>query len=217
MSTDTLRDVLAGYRRAHAHRFRRDHDWLRLSILASVLLAFSILAFAQAFAPGATFFQDAPGSLATFAGAAIILFIGKIGRTEIYADWMVSGATYVGVGLSLLVGETHGEMSSQIPFSALLMASGVVRIWIGLTIEPRATAAWLYSSGCIAFMGGLVTFGAWASETPLSSLSILAVDLLFLAISIAGFSFSLQDAQRVRGKSSRPSEYQHPSNRHRQD
>jgi uncharacterized membrane protein HdeD (DUF308 family) len=194
-SLGELRGILADYRRSHAHRFRGERDWVRLSILACILLTFSILAFANLLAP-ARFPNDAPGAPAMFSGAAILLFIAKIDRTELYADWMVSGALYVGVGYALLVGDTHGGTLAQNSFSILLIASGVVRIWLGMTVEPRPASVWLCSSGCIALVSGFATFGSWALKAPLSSKLLLSLDLLFLGICMAGFSHSLRSARR---------------------
>lgn len=193
MASDALKWVLTAYRHSHAHRFRQDRDWLRLSILASCLLAYSVLALTDALAP-AGIAGDVAGIPAIFGGLTIAVFIAKIARAETYADWILSAAIYVGVGFSLLFNEVRGEALAQISFAMLLIALGAVRIWIGLTVEPATAAMWLCSSGCIALVSGLVTIAGWAFAMQLPLRTILAVDLLSLGVSIARFSDSVRDA-----------------------
>jgi uncharacterized membrane protein HdeD (DUF308 family) len=130
MPTIRLRVWLAGYRQTHEHRFHRDHDWLRLSVLGSVLLAFSTLASVDTLAMR-PLLGDVPGGSAMFSGATIVLFIVKIARAEIYGDWILNGVLYVGVGVALSSDEAGGHASPSILFCLLLTASGVTRIWIG--------------------------------------------------------------------------------------
>jgi uncharacterized membrane protein HdeD (DUF308 family) len=194
MPTIRLRVWLAGHRQTHEHRFHRDHDWLRLSVLGSVLLAFSTLAFVDTLAMR-PLLGDIPGGSAMFSGATIVLFIVKIARAEIYGDWILNGVLYVGVGVALSSDEAGGHASPSILFCLLLTASGVTRIWIGLTTDPRAAAMWLWSSGCVAVVGGIGAFAGWVLAAPITPQSVFAVDSLFQGISIAGFSASLRDAR----------------------
>ena len=89
-------------RHARAARFRHPSDWLRLTLLAGLILTFAVFAIAEALASPRRIFTDFSGSETLFAGLAIILFIGKIGRPQIYFDWLLFGATHAGIGLSLL-------------------------------------------------------------------------------------------------------------------
>jgi hypothetical protein len=54
MTSDALKCLLTAYRKSHAQCLRHDRDWLRLSILASCLLAYSVLAFTDALAAAET-------------------------------------------------------------------------------------------------------------------------------------------------------------------
>lgn len=186
MTNGTPKHVLAAYRKFHAQRFRRDRDWLRLFILASCLFGCSVLAIADALVSAETPGVIA-GSPAIFGGLTIAIFITKIARADTYADWILSAALYVGVGFSLLAGETCGEVLLHISFPTLLIAAGAVRIWVGLTVEPENAGAWLCSSGYVAIVGGLIALAGSAFATLVSLREILAVDLLFLSISIARF------------------------------
>jgi uncharacterized membrane protein HdeD (DUF308 family) len=194
MLTIRLRTWLAGYRQAHEHRFYRDHDWLRLSVLGCVLLTFSTLALADALATR-PLLGDVPGGSAMLIGATIILFTLKIARAEMYGDWILNGVLYVGIGVALSVDEASGHASPSILFCLLLMVSGATRIWIGLTTGPQAVAMWLWPSGCVAVVGGIGAFAAWILAAPITPLSVFAADSLFQGISIAGFSASLRDAR----------------------
>jgi uncharacterized membrane protein HdeD (DUF308 family) len=126
-----------------------------------------------------------------FGGAAITLFIVKIGRTKLYIDWIMNGALYSALGLSLIGSVEHDETWSQMPFCALLMVSGVMRVWLGSTARPRSGGVWLCLSGGIAFISGFVALTGWALEMPLPPLLVMAGDLLLFAISIVRYSFEL--------------------------
>ncbi len=191
-ASSALSAALAAYRRSRAPRFRQRRDGLRLSILASCLLAYSVLAFTEALAPGGV--PGVVGGTPTiFGGVTIAIIIIKIARPEVYADWILSAAIYVGVGLSLFVGQARNEVLAQISFSVLLIAAGAVRIWIGLTVDRESAAVWLCSSGGIAMASGLVAFADWLFAMQFSLPAMLAVDLASLGISIARFGILVRD------------------------
>lgn len=194
MLTEMLRDLIAHFRYSHQYRFGGDRDWLRLSILGGVLLGFSTLALAEALARKPPF-DNFAGEAAMFSGAAIVLFIVRISMTAIYADWILSGALCIGVGFSLIISGVHGDMPPPVLFCLLLLASGAVRLWIGITAYPRTAGNWLCYSGSIGALVGFLGFLSPFVDLPISALSVVATDLLFHAVSIVGFGLALQDTQ----------------------
>ena len=182
-------------RHARAARFRHPSDWLRLTLLAGLILTFAVFAIAEALASPRRIFTDFSGSETLFAGLAIILFIGKIGRPQIYFDWLLFGATHAGIGLSLLPPEDTASTFSPLAFSGFLIASGALRIWVGLTADPPAAGGWITSSGCVGLLSGAAVAIAQVWKFPLPALNVVALDLLLLGIAIAGFALTLRESK----------------------
>lgn len=182
-------------RRLRAPRFQRPLDWLRLLLLAGILLILAAFAVAEALGPPGVLFSEFSGSEPLFAGVAIVLFIAKIGRQQIYGDWLLCGAVYAGVGVSLLSKGSSSEAWSLVAFCLCLITSGAARIWVGLCADPPAAGAWLVASGGIGMLGSLAAAVAKVWELPLSPLSVAATDLLLLAIAVAGFGLTLRDSK----------------------
>jgi uncharacterized membrane protein HdeD (DUF308 family) len=189
-----MKDTFAPYRRRFEHRFGHGNDWRRLAILGVLVISFSALALADALAP--TPFPDHfGGGSAIFSGIAVLLLIQKISRTRIYVDWMFNAIFYIGVGLTLYADEALDHILPLVLVCTFLFASGLSRIWIGVTGEPQAAASWMLSSGCIALFSVLWIAGDQAFQMPTTPSIILALDALFQGISIAGFGLSLKDAR----------------------
>ncbi len=189
-----MKDTFAPYRRRFEHRFGHGNDWRRLAILGVLVISFSALALADAWAPTPIPDHFGGGS-AIFSGIAVLLLIQKISRTRIYVDWMLNAIFYIGAGLTLYAVEALDHILPLVLVCAFLFASGLSRIWIGVTGEPQAAASWMLSSGCIALLSVLWIAGDQAFHMPTTPSIILAFDALFQGISIAGFGLSLKDAR----------------------
>lgn len=188
-------DMLADYRRSHEGRFQHQRDEWRLTVLSGILLTFCMLEFVDALR--STFFWGQElGSFAMFSGVAIVYFALKIGRGQIYFDWVAAGALYAGAGVALSRFEMLRDTPSLLVFCAVLIASGMVRAWIALTASPHEGAAWIYYSGWFGVLGGGSVFAGWALETPIPPLIVLAFDSLFQGISIAGYGLALRGAEK---------------------
>ena len=115
-------------------------------VLGGILTTFSALALADALAvqPGREHFS---GGSAIFSGVIMILVVLKIARGDIYIDWLMNGIACILEGVALSSDENLTSISTLIFLSTFLVASGMARIWIGLTASPEDGATWILSSG----------------------------------------------------------------------
>jgi uncharacterized membrane protein HdeD (DUF308 family) len=183
-------DLFVPYRRRSRNRFCHTNDRLRLVLLGGLLVALNalVLTAALAITSGPSLFGS--GS-ALFGGAAIALFITRMGRSKLYVDWILNGAFYIGAGFSLYADGALDHNLSLVLMCGFLLSSAVTRIWIGLTASPHAAATWMLSSGCIAVVGVLWIFCAWTLHMPTASRLVLALDSALQGVSIAGFGVAL--------------------------
>ena len=76
-----------------------------------------------------------------------------------------------------------------------LIASGLVRMWIGFTSKNLEGWGWVVAGGLITALAGLIIFSGW----PVNSLWILgiflAIDLIFQGITYIAFGFGLRRAR----------------------
>jgi uncharacterized membrane protein HdeD (DUF308 family) len=100
---------------------------------------------------------------------------------------------YIGAGFTLYVDENVTTASSLVLICTFLFASGTARIWIGLTAEPQAGAAWILSSGCIALLAGAWIGASWIIGASTSPALIVAIDSTLQALSIVAFGRSFGD------------------------
>lgn len=185
-------DTFEHYRRMFRARFRREMDWLRLMVLGGILTTFSALALADALAvqPGQEHFS---GGSAIFSGIIMILVVLKIARGDIYIDWLMNGIPCILAGVALSSDENLTSISTLIFLSTFLVASGIARIWIGLTASPEDGATWILSSGCVAILSAFWIFCAWFLAMPTTAALILAFDTLFQGIAMTGYGLSLKE------------------------
>lgn len=185
-----MNEMLELHRQGYKTRFRHEADGPRLVALGIVLLALSIITLADLLSatgiPGRF-----GGSSAIFGGVALALRIISIGRPEIYLDWILNALLCVGAGFTLYIDENVTAASSLVLICSCLVASGAMRIWVGLTAEPQMGAVWILSSGCIGVLAGMWISGSWILGTSTSPALIVAFDSMFQALSIVAFGRSV--------------------------
>jgi len=181
--------IVGTFRRSHADRFQGAQDWLRFVILGGLLLTFSSLALASVISRD-PLFDDLPGGPAIFGGTIVMIMIIKISSGRLYVDWLLSGALYVGVGFSQHLAETRGA-AWPLLFCVLMAASGLSRIWIGMTTQGVA-GYWPRYSGYVALLAAFAAVAAYLFGMPIRLGSLCAVDLLFQGLAMAGYGIALR-------------------------
>ncbi len=182
-------------------RFRHPGDDRRIAFLGTLIIVFSAIALADVIDPGRIQGGFSGGS-AIFGGVSIVLFITKISRRDMYVDWVLLGAVYSAAGAILAAAPNVDRVSFLVGFLVCLLGSGAMRAWIASTVSPRHAAAWILASGAFAAMGAGWFFFIWNVTSPDWGLVpshtpalVLALDTLFLGISIVWFGQSLRDGR----------------------
>ncbi len=141
------------------------------------------------------------------ATAASVLFVGAMmivaGFVEIihafgvktwgkFILWLLSGLLYVVAGYLAFSNPLLATAVLTLFLAISLIASGLVRIWIGITSKNLEGWGWVVAAGVVTTLAGLIIFSGW----PVNSLWILglflAIDLIFQGITYIGFGFALR-------------------------
>ena len=166
------------------------HYWLWFVLLGIVLIA------------GGTFMLGhltAATIVSTiFIGAAALVLgafqIVKAFNTSGWGGALMSaalGALYVFAGVVLWANPLAGAVSLTFVLAVLLVASGLVRLWLAYE-HWHVMGGLLTLSGVIAILAGLVIFSGW----PMTGLWVLglclAIDVLFQGFAWIMFGFALR-------------------------
>ena len=166
------------------------HHWWWFALLGIVLIA------------GGTFML---GHLAAativstiFIGAAFLVLgafqIVKAFNTRGWGGSLLSaalGALYVFAGVVLWANPLAGAVSLTLVLAAMLVASGLVRLWLAYQ-HWHVMGGLLTLSGVIAILAGLVIFSGWPATGMWVLGLCLAIDVLFQGFAWLMFGFALR-------------------------
>ncbi|HLL26492.1 MAG TPA: HdeD family acid-resistance protein [Xanthobacteraceae bacterium] len=166
------------------------HHWWWFSLLGIVLIAGG--AFMLGHLAAATLVST------IFIGAAALVLgafqIVKAFQTSGWGGSLMSaaiGALYVVAGFLLWWNPIAGAISLTLVLAAVLVASGLVRLWLAYE-HWHEMGGLLTLSGIIAILAGLVIFSGWPA-TGLWVLGLcLAIDVLFQGFAWLMFGFALR-------------------------
>ena len=96
-----------------------------------------------------------------------------------FAWWLLSGILYAASGVIAFMNPLLASAVLTLLLAASLLASGALRVWVGLKERPNGGWGWVVAAGVITFLLGLIIAAGW----PVNSLWILgtflAIDLIF--------------------------------------
>ena len=106
--------------------------------------------------------------------------------------WLLSGVLYIVAGYLAFSNPLLATAVLTLFLAISLLASGLVRIWIGITSKNLEGWGWVVAGGVVTAIAGLIIFSGW----PVNSLWILglflAIDLIFQGITYIGFGLALR-------------------------
>lgn len=183
----SLGTATARRRRKVRGRFRGPYDWRRLFALGILLVDLAVLALANTIL-GTDLIDYRPGMAAIFGGLLLSIIMIRLGRPELYFDWIATGLLHVALGLTLISDPLLTTDGSFTLFSVLLLVTNLLTIWIGATLAIIAGRPWLIASGltsllCLAWM----VFGPETTRLVEPDF-VSAVELLLLGFSILGLA-----------------------------
>lgn len=186
-----LKSATIRRRREVWDRFRGPYAWWRLFTLGILLVDLAALALANSIL-GTGLIDYRPGMAAIFGGLLLSIIVIRLGRPELYLDWIMNGALHVAFGLLLVKDSMLTTGWSFTMFTLLLLASSLLTIWIGATLAVPGGRAWLIASGktsllCVAWI--IFDPGAVPIVKPDF---VSAVELLLLGFSILGLASAVR-------------------------
>lgn len=132
------------------------------------------------------------GTLMIVAGVIEIVHAFGVKSWGTFFWWLLSGILYVVAGYLAFTNPLLTTAVLTLFLAISLIASGVLRIWVGFTSKELEGWGWVVFSGFITVLAGLVIAAGW----PVNSLFILgiflAVDLIVQGITYIAFGLGLR-------------------------
>ena len=165
--------------------------WGWFVVLGVALLALGVIAAGNLMVATAAsvFFV---GAMMIVAGIVEIVHAFGVKSWGGFFLWLLSGILYVVAGYFAFANPMLASAVMTLFLAASLIASGVLRVWIGFTGKDLSGWGWVVAAGLLTIVAGVVIMIGW----PVNSLWILglflAVDLIFQGISFIAFGFGLK-------------------------
>ena len=106
--------------------------------------------------------------------------------------WLLSGILYAAAGILAFMNPLLASLELTLALAIVLVASGLMRIWIGIKERPGNNWGWIVAAGVVTLILGIIVALGW----PVNSLWVLglflAVDLIFQGWSFIAFGLALR-------------------------
>ncbi|WP_378943327.1 HdeD family acid-resistance protein [Mesorhizobium sp. ANAO-SY3R2] len=167
--------------------------WGWFVVLGIIVLALGVIAAGNLLiATAASVFFV--GAMMIAAGIVEIIHAFGVKSWGKFILWLLSGLLYIVAGYFAFANPLLATAVLTLFLAISLIASGLVRIWIGFTSKNLAGWGWVVAAGVVTVLAGLIIFSGW----PVNSLWILglflAIDLIFQGITYIAFGFGLRRA-----------------------
>jgi uncharacterized membrane protein HdeD (DUF308 family) len=132
------------------------------------------------------------GALMLVSGGAGIATAFKLDDWKGKAAAIILSLLYLGAGALMLLHPVLGALSLTLVVGAFLLASGVIKIWIGVAHREQSGWGWVVASGLLSVLLGILIY----AQFPGSGLWVLglflAIELLFDGWGLVMLAFALQ-------------------------
>lgn len=132
------------------------------------------------------------GAMMIAAGVVEIVHAFGVKGWGTFIWWLLGGILYVLAGYFAFANPLLAAGVMTLFLAISLIASGLVRVWIGFTAKSLEGWGWVVAGGIVTVLAGLIIAIGW----PVNSLWILglflAIDLIFQGISYLAFGFGLK-------------------------
>jgi uncharacterized membrane protein HdeD (DUF308 family) len=171
----------------------RDQGYPRwaLSVVGCTLAVLGALAVANLIVGGAPPVRFISSMMALGAVAQLLHALLMVGWSGFYG-WLLIGALYGAAGLVVFYDPSLASMTSAVSAVLALAASAILRIRMGLRLQPPVGWRWLALSGAFTLAVGVVVAMGWPVDHAGLFGMVLAADLLVQGIMAVAFGFSLK-------------------------
>jgi len=134
------------------------------------------------------------GVMMFIAGVAEVIHSFQIKTWGRFLFWLILGVLYIIAGFVAWDNPLLTAVWLTLFLGAALVASGIVRIFLGFNMRAGSPWGWVVTSGLITLVLGLIILAHW----PFSSVYVLGiflgVDLVFAGASWIGLGMALRNA-----------------------
>ncbi|EIE50190.1 hypothetical protein AL036_02490 [Salipiger aestuarii] len=167
-------------------------DWRWMLILGALLIVGGVMAFVNPFAASLTAVAIAGGIFAM--GGAIQMWIAFRDEGGAPGRWLsgVLGLLLLAFGIALIANPLAGIVSLTLIIAGFFIASGLLRIWLGIDLRHHTGWGWLVGAGAVSVVLGLLVILALPAD-PGSLLGLfLGIDLLSTGIGVTALSLKMR-------------------------
>jgi uncharacterized membrane protein HdeD (DUF308 family) len=137
------------------------------------------------------------GIMMIIAGVVEVISAFQVKTWGRFIFWLLLGALYIVAGFLAFDNPLLTAVWLTLFLGAALVASGIVRIYLGFSMRTGSPWVWIVISGLITLLLGVIILVHW----PVSSLwtlgIFLGVDLVFAGASWIGLALGLRNAPAV--------------------
>ena len=132
------------------------------------------------------------GVMMLIAGIAEVIHAFQIRTWGKFLLWALLGVLYIIAGFVTFQNPLLAASVLTLILGAALIASGIMRIILALSMKSQTPWGWVLLSGCVTLLLGVLILAQW----PISSLfilgTLLAIDLIFAGAGWIGLGLSLR-------------------------
>ncbi len=134
------------------------------------------------------------GIMMMIAGVAEVINAFQVKTWGRFLFWLILGVLYIVAGFVAWDNPLLTAVWLTLFLGAALVASGLVRIFLGFNMKAGSPWIWVVVSGLITFVLGLIILAHWPVSAVYTLGIFLGVDLVFAGASWIGLGMGLRNA-----------------------
>jgi uncharacterized membrane protein HdeD (DUF308 family) len=134
------------------------------------------------------------GIMMIISGVAEVINALQIKSWARFLFWLVLGILYIFAGFIAFENTLLTALWLTLILGAALVASGVVRVFLGFNMRGGSSWVWVVISGLITLLLGVIILAHWPYSGLYALGIILGVDLVFAGASWIGLGLGLKNA-----------------------
>ncbi|HTR13598.1 MAG TPA: HdeD family acid-resistance protein [Roseiarcus sp.] len=134
------------------------------------------------------------GIMMMIAGVAEIINAFQIKTWGRFIFWLILGVLYIVAGFIAFENPLLTAIWVTLILGAALVASGIVRVFLGFNMKAGSPWIWVVVSGLITLLLGVIILAHWPISGFYTLGIFLGVDLVFAGASWIGLGFGLKNA-----------------------
>jgi uncharacterized membrane protein HdeD (DUF308 family) len=134
------------------------------------------------------------GIMMMIAGVAEVINAFQVKTWGRFFFWLILGILYIVAGFVAWDNPLLTAVWLTLFLGAALVASGIVRIFLGFNMQHGSPWMWVVASGVITLLLGLIILAHWPFSAVYTLGIFLGVDLVFAGASWIGIGMALRNA-----------------------